>query len=237
MNASTHTSLAALKRPAHVRRIRRRVRASATAGNAASSSGKNSQLTRRSSRTGAGGLGDAFGPGDAERDRQLHVRRRGLRNRRAVDELDHRVDHRLGVHDDLDAVEVDAEQQMRLDDLKALVDQGRRVVVMTGPMSQVGCASACSGVTSASSARVRPRNGPPLAVRISRRTSSARSPRRHWASAECSESTGTIWPGLAGRRDELSADDQRLLVGQRQRRPGLERGERRRAARPRRSCR
>ena len=30
-----------------------------------------------------------------------------------------------------------------------------------------------------------------------RRTSSARPPRRHWASAECSESTGTIWPGLA----------------------------------------
>ena len=43
------------------------------------------------------------------------------------------------------------------------------LIVTTGPMSQVGWASACSGVTSASSARVRPRNGPPLAVRISRR--------------------------------------------------------------------
>ncbi len=56
---------------------------------------------------------------------------------------------------------------------------------------------ACSGVTSASSARVRPRNGPPLAVSTSRRTSSARPPTRHWARAECSESTGTICPGAA----------------------------------------
>ena len=47
-------------------------------------------------------------------------------------------------------------------------------MVTTGPMSQVGCAIACSGVTSAASSRVRPRNGPPLAVMTSRRTSSAR---------------------------------------------------------------
>ena len=69
--------------------------------------------------------------------------------------------------------------------------------MITGPMFQVGWASACSGVTSSSSARLRCRNGPPLAVTTSRRTSSARPPRRHWASAECSESTGTIWPGAA----------------------------------------
>ncbi len=69
--------------------------------------------------------------------------------------------------------------------------------MITGPMFQVGCASACSGVTSASSSRLRCRNGPPLAVSTSRRTSSARPPRRHWAIAECSESTGTIWPGAA----------------------------------------
>ena len=37
-------------------------------------------------------------------------------------------------------------------------------IVIFGPMFQVGCASASSGVTSASSSRVRPRNGPPLAV-------------------------------------------------------------------------
>ena len=67
----------------------------------------------------------------------------------------------------------------------------------TGPMAQVGCARACSTVTAASSSRRRPRNGPPEAVSTSRATSSPRPPRRHWASAECSESTGTIWPGRA----------------------------------------
>ena len=71
------------------------------------------------------------------------------------------------------------------------------LTVMTGPMVQVGWASACSGVTSASSALLRWRKGPPLAVTISRATSPARPPRRHCAIAECSESTGTIWPGAA----------------------------------------
>ena len=47
--------------------------------------------------------------------------------RGAVDELDHRVHHRGGVHDDLDAVERDVEEQVRLDHLEALVDQGRGV--------------------------------------------------------------------------------------------------------------
>ena len=68
---------------------------------------------------------------------------------------------------------------------------------MTGPMSQVGWASACSRVTWSSSSRRRPRNGPPLAVTTSRRTSSRDPARRHCAIAVCSESTGTIWPGLA----------------------------------------
>ena len=74
------------------------------------------------------------------------------------------------------------------------------LIVTTGPMSQVGWASAWAGVTAPSSALVRPRNGPPLAVRTSLRTSSARPPRRHWASAQCSLSTGTSWPGLASAR-------------------------------------
>ena len=80
---------------------------------------------------------------------------------------------------------------------RPLLTRVAELIVTNGPMSQVGCASACSGVTSCSSSRVRPRNGPPLAVSTRRRTSSARPPRRHWASALCSESTGTIWPGRA----------------------------------------
>src|SRR5262245_28472197 len=71
------------------------------------------------------------------------------------------------------------------------------LIVITGPMFQVGWASACSGVMPSSSARSRPRNGPPLAVSTSRATSPPVPQRRHCAIAECSESTGTIWPGAA----------------------------------------
>ena len=78
-----------------------------------------------------------------------------------------------------------------------LLTRVAELIVTTGPMSHVGCVERLSGVTSASSSRLRPRNGPPLAVSTSRRTSSARPPRRHCASALCSLSTGTIWPGFA----------------------------------------
>jgi len=71
------------------------------------------------------------------------------------------------------------------------------LIVMTRPIAQVGCAIASSGVTPLSSARLRPRNGPPEAVRMSRRTSDLRPARNACAKAECSESTATIWPGAA----------------------------------------
>src|SRR3954468_14625479 len=65
-------------------------------------------------------------------------------------------------------------------------------IVILPPMAHVGWRSASSTVTPASSARVRPRNGPPLAVRTSLSTVPARSPSSSWWIAECSESTGTI---------------------------------------------
>ncbi len=74
---------------------------------------------------------------------------------------------------------------------RPLLTSVAELIVTTGPMSQVGCASACSTVTPSRSSALRPRNGPPLAVSTSRATSSRAPPRRHWASAECSESTGT----------------------------------------------
>ena len=52
---------------------------------------------------------------------------------------------------------------------RPLLTSVAELIVTTGPMSQVGWASACSTVTSASSSRRRPRNGPPLAVRTRRR--------------------------------------------------------------------
>ena len=62
------------------------------------------------------------------------------------------------------------------------------------PMFQVGCASASSGLTSASSSRVRPRNGPPEPVSTRLATWSGAEPCRHWKSAECSLSTGRMRP-------------------------------------------
>ncbi len=53
------------------------------------------------SQAGAG-VRHPVGPAQAERDRQPHVRRRALGDGGAVDELDHRVHHRLRVHHDVD---------------------------------------------------------------------------------------------------------------------------------------
>ena len=89
-----------------------------------------------------------------------------------------------------------------------------------GPMLQVGCASASSGVTSASSSRVRPRNGPPDAVSTSESTVSRARPSRHWKAAECSLSTGQQQPSapLLRRERELAGRDEALLVRERERR-------------------
>mgnify|MGYP006280782705 CR=1 FL=1 len=76
---------------------------------------------------GGGGVGHAVGPGHPAGDGDAHVGRTGLGDRRAVDELDHRVHDRLRMDDDVDAVEGDVEEQVRLDHLQALVHQGRGV--------------------------------------------------------------------------------------------------------------
>ncbi len=65
---------------------------------------------------------------------------------------------------------------------------------------------------------MRPRNGPPEAVSTSFVTvPGCGSERISWWSAECSESTGIMRaPGRLGERhDQLAADHQRLLVGER----------------------
>ena len=67
-------------------------------------------------------------------------------------------------------------------------------IVIRGPMSQVGCASASATVTCSMSPAGRPRRGPPEAVSTSRATDPGCSPTRHCQMAECSESTGMISP-------------------------------------------
>ena len=147
---------------------------------------------------------------------------------RAVDELDHRVHDRLRVDDHVDAVPRDVEQLVGLDQLEPLVHQRRRVEGDDRPHGpgRVG-ERVGDGDVARARRRVRPRNGPPdWRSRTRRPTSLRRPPRRHWASAECSESTGMRWllaaaGALGGGDDEVAADDQRLLVGERDRGAGL----------------
>ena len=63
-------------------------------------------------------------------------------------------------------------------------------IVIFSPMLHVGWASASAAVTSVSSSRRRPRNGPPEAVITMPVTAPGGAPSRHCASAECSLSTG-----------------------------------------------
>ena len=100
--------------------------------------------------------------------------------------------------------------------------------VILRPICQVGCSSACSGVTSASSSRLRPRNGPPEAVRTSESTS------LRAAALEALEERGVLAvhrqqepsPALPRRERELARRDEALLVRERERHASLERPER-----------
>ena len=63
-------------------------------------------------------------------------------------------------------------------------------IVIFAPMVQRGCFKACSLVTERICSFVKPRNGPPDAVRMMRRKGLPALPCRHWKIAECSLSTG-----------------------------------------------
>lgn len=76
---------------------------------------------------GGRGVGDAFGPAEADGDGPAHVGGRGVGQCRSVRVLNHRVDIRLRVHDHLNAVEGNVVEQVGLDHLQALVDEGRGV--------------------------------------------------------------------------------------------------------------
>ena len=114
-------------------------------------------------------------------------------------------------------------------------------IVIFGPIRQVGCFRASSGVTRASSRADRPRNGPPEDVRTTRRTSCRPPAWSAWKIAECSLSTGKIVrPACPGQvHHQRAGHHQRLLVGQRddlarlQRRPGPAQARPRRRSRSR----
>ena len=90
-------------------------------------------------------------------------------------------------------------------------------IVILPPIAQVGCWSASSTLTSSSSARERPRNGPPEAVMTSLSTAPG------GLAGDQLVQRGVLGVdrdqlgagGLGQRHHEVAADDERLLVGER----------------------
>ena len=74
---------------------------------------------------------------------------------------------------------------------RPLLNMVAESMVIFRPITHDGCLSACSTVMPANSSIGVSRNGPPEAVRISRRTDSGGRSPRHWKIAECSLSTGS----------------------------------------------
>ena len=100
--------------------------------------------------------------------------------------------------------------------------------VIFGPIDQVGWASASSMVTSASSAAERPRNGPAAGGEheAGHPGRDVVGPQALVEGAVLAVDRDQLGPrGATGPLHDRAGGDQRLLVGQRQPAPGLERGE------------
>ena len=107
------------------------------------------------------------------------------------------------------------EEPVGLDQLETLVRERRRVDRDLRPHAPGRMCERLGGRDmSPSSARERPRNGPPEAVRTSPATCLGLAPSRHWWSAECSLSTGSRRPStpLPGRRCASSPAATRLSL-------------------------
>ena len=99
-------------------------------------------------------------------------------------------------------------------------------MVIFGPIDQFGWRSACSGVACSIASSDQVRNGPPDAVRMTRRTSSRRPAPIAWNSALCSLSTGsTVAPNCCtARMNKRAGADEAFLVGERDSGAALDRG-------------
>ena len=229
--AATASSLAALNSAGTTPPASPATRASRTAGKATSSSGLELPGARRRPVQGRLHDREPVGPGQRQRDRQPHVGRAGLGDRRAVGEGDHRVHDRLRVHDDVDVGVGDVEEQVGLDELEALVHQRRGVdrdhrAHVPGRVREGVVHGHVGEVVAA-----RPRNGPPLAVSTSRATSLARAAAQALRERRVLGVDRDELPGCGRGADEVTAGDQRLLVGQRDGAAGLQRRQGRAAAR------
>ena len=184
------------------------------------------ELERRHRRRGALGVGQRVG------DRDAHVGVAEMRDRGAVAEADEPVHDRRRVDHDLDPVVGDAEEEVRLDHLEALVrERGRvdrdlrphrpgrvRERLLGGDRREL--VGACGRGT-----------GPPLAVRTIalRARRAARTGRA--PSARCRPGSAHRRPAPCACERELAGGDEALLVRERERDAVLERPHRRRSAR------
>ena len=195
------------------------------------------QVCGRSSRSGGRGAGHPVGPAPGRARSAAACPAASLRDRRAVDELDHRVDDRLRVHHDVDAVEGHVEQQVRLDDLEALVDQGRRVgrdqrAHVPGRVRQRLLGRHVASSVAAPAAERPSAGGEHQPLDLAAAPAAQALGQRRVLGVD-----GHDLPRRRGPRHERAPDDQRLLVRQREDAAGAQGRQRRRQTDRRRSCR
>jgi hypothetical protein len=151
-----------------------------------------------------------------------------LGQHRAVDELDHRVDDRLGVHDDVDPLEGDAEQPVGLQDLEPLVHEGGRVDRDLRPHPPRRVAERLLDRHGLERRTGRPaegttRRGQHEAADLAGRRPGKTLEERAVLGVDREQAHAVL---ARGARHERARHHQRLLVGERDGTPGPDRGER-----------
>ena len=166
-----------------------------------------------------------FGEVQRVGDRHPHVGVTQVREGRAVDQVDHRVDQRLRVDDDVDPFVGDAEEVVRLDHLEALVHQRRavdrdpaahlpgRVVERLGDAYGAEIVAAAEGAAG---------GGDQQAVDGAGSLGADQLVERRVLGVDRQEPRSRR---LGERHHQLAAEHQALLVGERDVDPGAERGD------------
>ena len=171
---ATAASLAALSTAPAVPPAARRLPAPvSSAGNRSRSGGSNSSCNGSRPIQPRRDPSRPLGPGQGILDRQLHVRRAQLGHHRAVDEFYQRMDDRLRMDHHVDLLGPQVEQPAGLDDLQGLVHHRGRIDRDLRPHVPGGMGQGVGhGDARPTAPRCTLRNGPPLAVSTTRRTSS-----------------------------------------------------------------
>ncbi len=176
---------------------------------------------------GPEGRGQSGRVGQGVPDGQSHVGQGQLGHHGPVGELDHRVDDRLGMDDHVDGVVGDTEELVGLDDLEALVHQGRGVdrdlrSHRPGRMGQRLVHADRAQLVGAPAPERSPRGGQQQAGDVVGTPGAQALVER----AVLRVDRDDLGPGCpAGPRHHRGAGDDRLLVGQGQPPAGLEGGQ------------